>query len=648
MNAGFLYVLINASMPGVVKVGKTERDPESRAKELSGVTGVPTPFVVVYQEYFDDCSAAEEFVHALLEEDGYRVATNREFFSAPPQVTIQAVIKAKAALGGKGTGEQPLTAAVPSESPDIPQSEPWEGILASADAAYLGSGDTIQDLDEAARLYQQAARLGSALACLDLADLYMNDDFQDANEDVAITWLKEGGRRGNAACYGRLARVYLQRGHTENAAKCWRRFCEGSEGHEDFETWRQCYEYLLTMAEKKTNIADFDWFVQRGDQIIRLGEKHVEVAREFGDHPGFCEARLCLIRYLLDPDAPVLRSKGVVKWWNDEAGGAGLVTTVSGQDAYVTAKQIVEGKLPPIVGQPVDFVLVQGEERPLACAVRLLRGSRSREDLKDLFKEEASEVARTIGLTSAQLLEARTYPLSDKDWRSMVMMPASFFPRAWKQAEEKGNAAQMMMIAAVLARVIGDGFARESPIVQRLMQDRPRFWEYSLTVELLKPQISELSRSLDEACAGMRCRKSRSMNLEEYFRWSQAQLDDLMRLLQIMTSALEDGFPSAWGSPGEPGDAVEIKRVVESFVGAGKGLVEWEAERASVIPPEPLKKAHNLRTGWAKEMFLSFRNIPAEMERLIGVPGDHEIVLRVRPPDFGPFKEEMTRALHAG
>jgi hypothetical protein len=135
------------------------------------------------------------------------------------------------------------------------------------------------------------------------------------------------------------------------------------------------------------------------------------------------------------------------------------------------------------------------------------------------------------------------------------------------------------------------------------------------------------------------------MNLEEYFQWSQTQLDDLMRLLRIMTSALEDGFPSAWGAPGEPGDPVEIKRVVESFVSAGQTLVEWEAERASVIPPEPLKKAHNLSTGWAKEVFLSFRSIPTEMERLIGVPGDHEILFKVRCPDFGAFTEEMNRAL---
>ena len=95
-NGGYVYILINAAIPGLVKVGKTEREPEERAKELSCGTGIPTPYCVAYEEWFADCSAAEEFVHTLLTANGYRVADNREFFSAPVKVAIKAVIEAKA------------------------------------------------------------------------------------------------------------------------------------------------------------------------------------------------------------------------------------------------------------------------------------------------------------------------------------------------------------------------------------------------------------------------------------------------------------------------------------------------------------------------------------------------------------------------
>jgi len=229
MDAGFLYVLINASMPDAVKVGKTERDPESRAKELSGVTGVPTPFMVVYQESFDDCSAAEEYVHALLEESGYRVATNREFFSAPIRLVIQAVIQARAALG-KGDGEQ-AAADGPTESAGIPQSEPWEGILEQGKAASEGFGETLQDFDEAARLYEQAARLGSGEACYQLAARHLNPEFAGADRGEALKWLKEGARQGYTDCYAELAEYFLENGHAENAEEIPRSACRARGKH---------------------------------------------------------------------------------------------------------------------------------------------------------------------------------------------------------------------------------------------------------------------------------------------------------------------------------------------------------------------------------------------------------------------------------
>ena len=43
-NRGFIYILINASLDGLIKVGKTTRDLEKRAIELYQYTGVLTPF----------------------------------------------------------------------------------------------------------------------------------------------------------------------------------------------------------------------------------------------------------------------------------------------------------------------------------------------------------------------------------------------------------------------------------------------------------------------------------------------------------------------------------------------------------------------------------------------------------------------------
>ena len=45
--AGLIYVLTNEAMPGLVKIGITGSDPNSRADQLY-TTGVPVPFTVEF------------------------------------------------------------------------------------------------------------------------------------------------------------------------------------------------------------------------------------------------------------------------------------------------------------------------------------------------------------------------------------------------------------------------------------------------------------------------------------------------------------------------------------------------------------------------------------------------------------------------
>ena len=46
---GYVYILVNDSMPGLIKIGKTARNSLARAKDLSSSTGVPTPFKVAFE-----------------------------------------------------------------------------------------------------------------------------------------------------------------------------------------------------------------------------------------------------------------------------------------------------------------------------------------------------------------------------------------------------------------------------------------------------------------------------------------------------------------------------------------------------------------------------------------------------------------------
>jgi T5orf172 domain-containing protein len=77
---GFVYVLSNASMHGLIKIGSSQRHPDIRASELSRSSGILTPFFVEAYYEVTDAAAAEAAAHEAFSE--VRESPNREFFRA--------------------------------------------------------------------------------------------------------------------------------------------------------------------------------------------------------------------------------------------------------------------------------------------------------------------------------------------------------------------------------------------------------------------------------------------------------------------------------------------------------------------------------------------------------------------------------------
>lgn len=75
-------------MPGLVKIGFTERQAPDRAAELYS-TGVPLPFRVLHSWAVANAIATEKEVHSALAK--YRVNSNREFFRLSPDDAVQLI-----------------------------------------------------------------------------------------------------------------------------------------------------------------------------------------------------------------------------------------------------------------------------------------------------------------------------------------------------------------------------------------------------------------------------------------------------------------------------------------------------------------------------------------------------------------------------
>ena len=124
---GYIYALVNSSMPGLIKVGKTIGLPSERVAELSSATGVPTPFVVAFEQLFEDCDAAEAFIHTALERLGLRPSASREFFRAPAADVIRLILSAPQQIASFAMSGVQETSVIAQSTRGGSQGRPAEG-----------------------------------------------------------------------------------------------------------------------------------------------------------------------------------------------------------------------------------------------------------------------------------------------------------------------------------------------------------------------------------------------------------------------------------------------------------------------------------------------------------------------------------------
>ena len=104
MNPGYVYILINPSMQGLIKIGRTIRDSRERARKL-WTTGIPTPFQVAFEIFSEEHDKLETLMHNELAD--FRVSDDREFFKYP----LDRAIKLLQELNSPPTHKESIFAA---------------------------------------------------------------------------------------------------------------------------------------------------------------------------------------------------------------------------------------------------------------------------------------------------------------------------------------------------------------------------------------------------------------------------------------------------------------------------------------------------------------------------------------------------------
>lgn len=165
---GWVYIITNKSMPELLKVGFSTKDPELRAEELH-TTGVPHRFVVEYDALVNEPFEVEQKAHALLK--GYH--ENKEWFRCDIATAIIAIRQAANGSIILESNKDDLT----SETPQVAE-------------------------------YRKAAQQGDAIAQYNLGCAYVNGNGITKNEIQAVYWYRKAAEQGIASAQNNLGYSY--------------------------------------------------------------------------------------------------------------------------------------------------------------------------------------------------------------------------------------------------------------------------------------------------------------------------------------------------------------------------------------------------------------------------------------------------------
>lgn len=236
MNPGYVYVMINQYMPGIVKIGKTTDAPEKRAKDLSSATGVPTPFLLAYYIKVDDCDRFEKQIHQILEKN--RVNENREFFQISSTEAINTIIQSAKSESDLSIPQNTIS--------NLSISPMCQEYIKLGNDYLKGENGKFQDETAAILYYKKAARLKSVEACYQLGMIIRKKFCRDRvsmspqrlkkeKEDSAKYFRKALSFNDDIETEGRilagLFRLYMYGNDRHNMNICFKKVLQRGDGY---------------------------------------------------------------------------------------------------------------------------------------------------------------------------------------------------------------------------------------------------------------------------------------------------------------------------------------------------------------------------------------------------------------------------------
>jgi hypothetical protein len=236
----------------------------------------------------------------------------------------------------------------------------------------------------------------------------------------------------------------------------------------------------------------------------------------------------------------------------------------------------------------------------------------------------------------------------------MVDADAFRFPAAllfeWRRDHERVLSESLGKAGAILRQRVLQrqlaGFEDCSYLAQQLIIDKPDYWEFLLTAELLRTMLDPIRLRWEALEKGLYALAPKTISLDGYMEWHLSQLEAMSAQVHALSGLFNGELQTSWGVPGEPGSEHEILRMCGLVREASERILKWEEEVRFVRVPSVFQEARNLLVGIAGGNASKVFKVPGWINSIFAADppsGTHQFTIEFDLPDG--WVEETEHAL---
>lgn len=204
----------------------------------------------------------------------------------------------------------------------------------------------------------------------------------------------------------------------------------------------------------------------------------------------------------------------------------------------------------------------------------------------------------------------------------------------WVKQHEEQVARQIGKAGAIARQRYEDRhleeFGKLSYRAERILTDKPEYWEYRLAEEVLRYEMSPVLRRWRALDRGLYMRPFTRLEKEGFIPWIATRQAEVVHIVGAFDALINVEFGEAWGAEGEPGDEQQIISTCRLYAEMCSSALAWEESVRFAEVRGPLARVHELYVGVAGRLIDEAAKLPEWMAQTFGrndPTGDHRLSL---------------------